>query len=472
MAAKIKKGDKVVVHRRPRQGPDGEVIEVRRDEGARAGARRQHGQAPSAPERDAGGRHRRQGGADPRVEYRAGRSQGRQADPGRLQVRRQGRRAQEGARRQAFGRRSMADTDEKKAKKADKAAKPKRPAKADQAEKPVKAQKAEKGERRRRRRSRRLARRPTARPARPSTRPSRAFRRASRCSTRRRSAASLTKQFGYTNRMQVPAIDKIVINMGIGEGVADRKKVEVGRRRSGAHRRPEGGDHQGAQVDRDLQAARRPGDRLQGHAAQGAHVRIPRPADQHRAAARARLPRASIRRASTAAAITRSASRNTSCSRRSTTTRSTRSGAWTSSSAPPRGPTTRRARLLTAFNFRSGSEARSRASDAEQQGERDGEEELDREEQPAPPDDEEVLGRRARLKAIASDKTQAGRRSASPRRSSWPKLPRNSSATRIRNRCETDRPAARLLPQAQAVAHRAARTGLEGPDSRPVKSSW
>jgi len=36
----------------------------------------------------------------------------------------------------------------------------------------------------------------------------------------------LTKQFSYTNRMQVPKITKIVLNMGIGEGVADRKKVD------------------------------------------------------------------------------------------------------------------------------------------------------------------------------------------------------------------------------------------------------
>jgi len=36
----------------------------------------------------------------------------------------------------------------------------------------------------------------------------------------------LAEQFGYKNRFQVPSIDKIVINMGIGEGVADRKKVD------------------------------------------------------------------------------------------------------------------------------------------------------------------------------------------------------------------------------------------------------
>jgi large subunit ribosomal protein L5 len=38
--------------------------------------------------------------------------------------------------------------------------------------------------------------------------------------------AKLTEQFGYKNPMQVPALDKVVLNMGIGEGVADRKKVE------------------------------------------------------------------------------------------------------------------------------------------------------------------------------------------------------------------------------------------------------
>jgi large subunit ribosomal protein L5 len=37
---------------------------------------------------------------------------------------------------------------------------------------------------------------------------------------------ALTKQFSYTNPMQVPAITKVVLNMGIGEGVADRKKVD------------------------------------------------------------------------------------------------------------------------------------------------------------------------------------------------------------------------------------------------------
>src|ERR1700680_2874766 len=36
----------------------------------------------------------------------------------------------------------------------------------------------------------------------------------------------LVEQFGYENPLQVPALDKVVLNMGIGEGVNDRKKVE------------------------------------------------------------------------------------------------------------------------------------------------------------------------------------------------------------------------------------------------------
>jgi large subunit ribosomal protein L5 len=36
---------------------------------------------------------------------------------------------------------------------------------------------------------------------------------------------ALTSEFGYTNVMQVPRVDKIVLNMGIGEAVADSKKV-------------------------------------------------------------------------------------------------------------------------------------------------------------------------------------------------------------------------------------------------------
>jgi large subunit ribosomal protein L5 len=38
--------------------------------------------------------------------------------------------------------------------------------------------------------------------------------------------AALQKEFDYKNPMQVPKLEKIVINMGVGEAVADRKKVQ------------------------------------------------------------------------------------------------------------------------------------------------------------------------------------------------------------------------------------------------------
>jgi large subunit ribosomal protein L5 len=43
---------------------------------------------------------------------------------------------------------------------------------------------------------------------------------------RARIRAAMKDQFGYTNEMQIPKLDKIVLNMGIGEAVADSKKVQ------------------------------------------------------------------------------------------------------------------------------------------------------------------------------------------------------------------------------------------------------
>lgn len=37
---------------------------------------------------------------------------------------------------------------------------------------------------------------------------------------------AMIKEFGYKNAMEVPTIEKIVINMGVGEATADRKKVD------------------------------------------------------------------------------------------------------------------------------------------------------------------------------------------------------------------------------------------------------
>jgi large subunit ribosomal protein L5 len=38
---------------------------------------------------------------------------------------------------------------------------------------------------------------------------------------------AMTEKFGYKNAMEVPKIDKITLNMGVGDAVQDKKKVET-----------------------------------------------------------------------------------------------------------------------------------------------------------------------------------------------------------------------------------------------------
>lgn len=40
-------------------------------------------------------------------------------------------------------------------------------------------------------------------------------------------APALTKEFGYTNPMSIPKLEKIVINVGLGEAIANSKAVDV-----------------------------------------------------------------------------------------------------------------------------------------------------------------------------------------------------------------------------------------------------
>src|SRR4051794_38816686 len=39
--------------------------------------------------------------------------------------------------------------------------------------------------------------------------------------------AKLQEEFGYTNPMQVPRLEKIVINMGVGDATTDQKKLDA-----------------------------------------------------------------------------------------------------------------------------------------------------------------------------------------------------------------------------------------------------
>jgi large subunit ribosomal protein L5 len=42
-----------------------------------------------------------------------------------------------------------------------------------------------------------------------------------------RIAKAMTEKFGYKNALEVPRLEKIVINMGVGEATQDKKKVEI-----------------------------------------------------------------------------------------------------------------------------------------------------------------------------------------------------------------------------------------------------
>ena len=114
----------------------------------------------------------------------------------------------------------MADIEEKKAKKQDKAPRPEGPGQ-DKA-KPPKAAKAEKGDKAAADGKAAKAEKP-ATPREPEPKvPARL-----KVEFDQTIRGRLAEQFGYKNRFQIPILDKVVINMGIGEGVADRKKVEA-----------------------------------------------------------------------------------------------------------------------------------------------------------------------------------------------------------------------------------------------------
>ncbi len=56
---------------------------------------------------------------------------------------------------------------------------------------------------------------------------------------------AMKDKFGYSNVMQMPKLDKIVLNIGVGEAVGDSKKDQRGLRGHDEDRRPEAGHHEG-----------------------------------------------------------------------------------------------------------------------------------------------------------------------------------------------------------------------------------
>ena len=44
--------------------------------------------------------------------------------------------------------------------------------------------------------------------------------------------AALTERFGYKNAMEVPGIEKIVLNMGVGDATQDKKRIDADRHKA------------------------------------------------------------------------------------------------------------------------------------------------------------------------------------------------------------------------------------------------
>ena len=108
------------------------------------------------------------------------------------------------------------------------------------------------------------------------------------------------------------------MNMSVGDAIANPKALDAAVERARRDHRSEADHHQGEEVDRGVQAARRYEHRREGDAARRAHVRLPRQALQHRAAAHPRLPRPAGASRSTGAATTTWVCASSSSFRRST----------------------------------------------------------------------------------------------------------------------------------------------------------
>ena len=101
----------------------------------------------------------------------------------------------------------------------------------------------------------------------------------------------LIEKFGYKSPMQVPRLTKITLNMGVSEAVADKKVMDnaVGDLTKIAGQKPVVTKSKKAIAGFKIREGH--ADRLHGHAARRADVRIPGPFRDRGAAARARLPR-------------------------------------------------------------------------------------------------------------------------------------------------------------------------------------
>ena len=138
---------------------------------------------------------------------------------------------------------------------------------------------------------------------------------------------ALQKEFNYTNPMQVPRLEKIVVNIGLGEALQNAKALDAAVGDLAIDHRPEADRDARQALDRRSSAPDRQRHRRQ------VTLRGERMWDFLERLMRLALPR--IRdfrgvpgRRSTGVATTPSGCASSSCSPRSTTTRSTACAGW------------------------------------------------------------------------------------------------------------------------------------------------
>ena len=83
---------------------------------------------------------------------------------------------------------------------------------------------------------------------------------------------ALQEQHGYKNVHQIPKLEKVVMNTSVGSQSDVKQALEDAKTELGSDHRPEAGGDPRQEKHLELQAARRTGDRRQGHPARRAHV--------------------------------------------------------------------------------------------------------------------------------------------------------------------------------------------------------
>ena len=95
----------------------------------------------------------------------------------------------------------------------------------------------------------------------------------------------LIKRFGYRNPMQVPKVEKIVINMGVGDAVADSKALDSAMQNLAMLSGQKPAITRAKKSVANFKIREGMADRLPGYLARAEDVRLPRQAGQREPAA-------------------------------------------------------------------------------------------------------------------------------------------------------------------------------------------